>query len=331
MGVELNRAAWMYVDQDNRNYDALNAHAEAAILNPGQYGSTTPAPGPAESFPDPARYVLPDKINLGEPETAAEDIRRLIADSAGWLGDVDDAIKAATNWSPLEQVIKPISGNWNELKRIGDAYKIAGEAFDKSAKNLEAGAKQVSDHWNGKAASAFQNYAQLQIEAMKWEAPVGRVIKAALDRVAEEIKSAAVEAITNLKEMLEDEVRVNDAWDLLKFAVKKIPVIGNAAQVASILKIIHDVAERVMKLVDKIREVVDALKSFLGTLASPSGHFNEVSESTLAPITDKVTNMKKKAELIRDVKNALDAEGPANKPTNDFSVGEGSDPWAGAV
>ena len=50
-----------------------------------------------------------------------------------------------------------------------------------AARTYEAGAKQVSDHWRGKAEESFQDYARGQVEAMDWEGPVGRLTKEALD------------------------------------------------------------------------------------------------------------------------------------------------------
>lgn len=331
IGVELNRAAWMYADQEKKNYDALNDNLLICPLPEAGVGSENPGTGAAESFPEPARYVAVESVNLTPPETGAEDIRKLIADSAGWLGDVDDAIKAYSKWSPLEEVIKPISGNWNELKRIGDAYKIAGEAMEKSGKNLAAGAKQVDEHWDGKAAVAFQEYTRRQTEAMIWEGPVGRVTKACLDRVAEEVKAAIKEAVSHLADMLEEQVNVEDAMHLLKFALKKIPFVGTGAQLYEIIKIIDAVRSRVTSLVDKIRELVEALTGYLSAVASPSGQLNELSETTLAPITSKVDDVKKKAELVQDIAGVADADGPLHKPTDNFSVGTGRHPWEDAA
>ncbi|MDH6679819.1 hypothetical protein M2284_004043 [Rhodococcus sp. LBL1] len=331
IGIELNRAAWMYADQEKKNYDALNANLQSCLLPEAGADSENPGTGSAEPFPEPSRYVAVESVDLAPPATGAEDIRGLIADAAGWLGDVDDAIKVATGWSPLEEAIKPISGNWNELKRIGEAYKIAGEGMEKCGKNLEAGAKQVDGHWDGKAAVAFQEYAKRQVAAMVWEGPVGRVTKACLDRVAEEVQAAVVEGVNHLADMLNEEVRVDDAIHLLKFAVKKVPFLGIAMQADAIRRIIFRTRDLVMTLVDRIREVVDALKDYLAAVASPSGDLNQLSESTLAPITSKLDDAKKKAELGLDIAGVADADGPLHKPTGDFSVGVGRDPWEDAA
>lgn len=329
IGTELNRAAWMYRDQERKNYEALNAQIPACLLD--EYGPDVAAPGFAEDYPDRARYVSPEDIKLEPPVTDAEDIRTLIADRAGWLGDVDDAIKAVTGWSALEETIKPIGGNWNELKRIGESHKIAGEAMENCGKNLEAGATQVSDHWAGKAEEAFQDYTGRQVEAMTWEAPVGRVIKKSLEVAADEIKRITLEVVENLADLLAKEVTIDDIVDLLKFAVKKVPFVGTTIQGVVIIDIIRTVQGRVTELVDSIQGIVDTVSGFLAAVVSPSGKLNELSAETLGPIAEKIDDKKKKAELIRDLAGVADADGPLHKPTVTFSVGTGPDPWADAA
>lgn len=172
IGIELNRAAWMYHDTDKRNYDALNENVAFCYLDPSVFDSEHGAPAAAVDYPSPAPYKAAEDIKLDPPATASEDIRKVIADSAGWLGDVDDAIAAVSGgWSPLDEAIKPIAGNWNELKRLGEAYKTAGEAVENSGKNLQAGTKQLDPHWNGKAANAFVEYSSREVDAMVWEGP----------------------------------------------------------------------------------------------------------------------------------------------------------------
>ncbi len=100
-GVELNRVAWMYADQEAQTYDALNANILFEELIDAHYDPYTPAPGPAAPFLDPVTYRKAEEVDLPLSEVGAEDIRQVIADAAGWLGDVDDAIHAATGWSPL--------------------------------------------------------------------------------------------------------------------------------------------------------------------------------------------------------------------------------------
>ena len=331
IGIELNRAAWMYHDTDKRNYDALNENVAFCYLDPSVFDSEHGAPAAAVDYPSPAPYKAAEDIKLDPPATASEDIRKVIADSAGWLGDVDDAIAAVSGgWSPLDEAIKPIAGNWNELKRLGEAYKTAGEAVENSGKNLQAGTKQLDPHWNGKAANAFVEYSAREVDAMVWEGPVGRVIKAGLETVAEEIKKAATEVVSNLAEMLKKEVELKDIKGVLKVVLKKVPVVGTAWQIYAIEEIIRQTAVRVMELVEQIKELTEALRGFLAAVVDPGGAINEKFEDKLAPITDRVKDGAKFARLSVDIAKSADMDGPMHKPTENFSVGIGRDPWADA-
>ncbi|MFD1815783.1 hypothetical protein [Rhodococcus gannanensis] len=332
IGVNLNRTAWMYHDQEARNYAALNANMVALDqLDASSYSDTVPAQGLAVDYENPARYVAPESIKLDEPETMAGDIRNLIAERAGWLGDVDEAIKAATNWSALEEVIKPVSGNWNDLKQIGEAHKTAGEAMANCGKNLEAGAKQVTDHWAGKAEEAFQDYARLQVEAMKWEGPVGRLAKEALCTAGTAIQDAAFEIVEQLADLLKEQVELDGVWDTVKFFAKKLGPVGMGIQGWAIVDIVMSVKGRVEELVERIRGIVDAIHGFLQPVIDMNNSANAISEETLGPIAEYVRDTKRQAEIGRDLAAVADFGGPLNRPTEDYSAGTGNEPWEDAA
>ncbi len=329
---ELNRAAWMYHDQEAKNYAALNQVTRStqhdlsvADVDVEKQGLST------ESYASPAPYKAPEEIKLDPPSSIKEDVGQIISEAAGWLGDVNDAIKHATKgaWSPLDEALQPIAGNWNELKRIGETYKIAGFAFENSAKNLTAGARQVDDHWDGKAALAFQDYAGKQVKAMAWEGPVGRTVNTALEMIADEIKKAAIEIVNKLAEMLEKQVSFDDALDFLKFAVKKIPVVGWTAQAAAIVDIVLKTKDLVMKLVNEIQEAARSLQTFLEFVSDPISKGQERLNDKLSPITDKLATVQQQASVADDLRLIADTSGPRNKPPQ-FEIGEGRQPWEDA-
>ncbi|NCL74103.1 hypothetical protein [Rhodococcus sp. YH1] len=326
--IELNRCAWMYDDTEARNYQRLNAN----MLFPKSvdaFDPDTPAPGPARPYPGTFPYGGPDRIELGHPETLPEDVRQVVADAAGWLGDVDEAIDLLTGWSPIAQVVEPLGGNWNELERLGDAYRIAGEAVETSGGNLAAVVRTLDPHWGGQAARAFTDYADRIVDALRWEGPVGRVIKETCYLVAEKIREGIVTAVRSLKEMLEEEVAFDDALQKLKFLLKKTPFVGTAAQIVTITKIVQNTMEFVDDVVDRIRELADALKEFLDALSSPADVLKDRVEQKLAPLTEAHERTEHRAEVAIDLAGVADASGPVNKPSSAYSVGE--DPWADAI
>lgn len=328
-GIELNRAAWMYDDEDNRTFDALNAHILAPELIDVPYDSDTRAPGPAAPYTSPTTYRKAEDVSLPLPEVGAEDIRETIAEAAGWLGDVDDAIYAATEWSPLLQFVEPLTGNWNELKRIGDAYRIAAEAMEVSGSNIRSCTERLDPYWDGAAAQSFTDHANRHAEALEWEGPVGRVVKEVCFFVSDKVRDAALSGVRRLAAMLEEEVALDGVTQWLKFAVKKLPVAGTTIQVAAIVNIINQAAHQIDDLVNGVQTLVEALEEFLAAVASPSGYLNAKFEEKLAPVTDAYTDAKAKADLAADIAGVADASGYYEAPKAGYEVGP--DPWADAV
>ncbi|WP_068275450.1 hypothetical protein [Aldersonia kunmingensis] len=194
-GIELNKAAWMYHDQEQKNYAALNAVThDVPSAAPVEYGADIERPGQTDAYGNVATYSKPETFKLDPPSANKEDVADLVTEVAGWLGDVNETIKSITRTigtevNPLDMVLSPITGNWNELKRIGESYKVAGNAMEATGKNLDASVSRVGEYWDGKAAIAFEeNWARRQIAAMKWEGPVGRIVNDGLTVVANEIR-----------------------------------------------------------------------------------------------------------------------------------------------
>ncbi|NLE80730.1 MAG: hypothetical protein GX610_14335 [Rhodococcus sp.] len=331
--VELNKAAWMYYDQEAQNYAALNAHT-------GHLGGDSYASGPAtemqgitEGYGGAESFPKPEEIKLDPPAANKEDLAALISEASGWLGDVNEAIKNSTRmagmeWDALGSVLSPITGNWNELVRIGESHKIAGNAFEVSARNMADGMRRVSDEWDGKAAASFDEHAGRQREAMAWEGPVGRTVAVGLGMAAERIRQAIITVISKLEELLESQVSFDGVLDTVKFWAKKIPVVGTTAQMAALGRIIWKVADMVLALVDEIREMVDRIKEFLSAVTNPIGKAHGKLDDRLSPITSKIDDYTRRTAFTEDLKKVNNYDSTFNRPKEAFEVGAGKDPWA---
>lgn len=333
--VELNKTAWMYDDQDRKNYDALNAQTFNIAGDTVTYGPLDEKVGYTAPYDGPVNYPKPEEVKLDDPVANREDVGAIVTEAASWLGDVNESIKNVTRiagkeWNPLEYVLSPIKGNWNELRRIGESYKIAGIAFEASAKNLDDSLNRVGGYWNGRAAQAFDEYARRQSVAMKWEGPVGRMICLALEMVADKIRDAVRTAVRKLAEMLESEVSFEGVFDKLKFLVKKVPVLGTSVQVASIAHTIYTVADLVMTLVREIEEMTNRLKEFLEFLTDPAGKANEKLEEKLSPITNRVEDATRRAAITKDISEIAQINNTLNRPKEGYEVGHGAQPWEDA-
>ena len=329
IGDRLNTAAWLYVDQENKNYDVLNAHTQLLPKElPGadRGSSSHAAVGVVVLYSDPEDYGHPDGIDYPSPATFPDDVAEVIADAAGWLGDVDDAIEEIVGRSPLRELIEPLGGNWNDLRRLGAAYRIAGEAMESGGTALERGTARVDEFWDGMAAVAYEDYAAKQVDAMRWEGSCGRVIEAVAERAADEIRRSVHTLVSTIRRFLEEEIDLTSGLNVLKFLSKKVPYVGWAYQIFTVYEIIRKGMDLCDKLVEQVRVVTDAFKEFLSLVASPSGYLNDQFERKLAPVTEKIED----AKLLWDVKVTADARPVYDLPEGPYSIGVGDEPWADA-
>src|SRR5262245_58285093 len=52
-------------------------------------------------------------------------------------------------WDPYESILKPISGDWNGLRKCKDVFENVGNALGDMAGNLRVGSDSVSGVWSG--------------------------------------------------------------------------------------------------------------------------------------------------------------------------------------
>ncbi|OZC88559.1 hypothetical protein CH254_11685 [Rhodococcus sp. 06-412-2C] len=327
MGVELNKAAWLYADQDHKNYDLLNAHTTLPPLPGIDRGSSDRAAvGHVDEFEGPADYGRPHGIDYPPTNPVLDDLRDVLDEAAGWLGEIDRTIFELSGWSPLNEATIPITGNWNEIRRIGQAYEIAGDAMEAAAESLTAGVRRVDGYWNGAAAQAFTDYADRQLAAMRWEGHAGRTIAAICTAIAEQLRGAALAVVQKVVELLESEVAVDNARGALKVMLKKVPVVGTAWQLESIVEICWTAMDLTKDLIVKIEKVVDDFGAFLDALGDPEGQVGQKIDDTLRPLNDFLDYGKQAVDAGKtaDIRPVLDT------PDEDFSVGTGDEPWRDA-
>ncbi|MET4047219.1 MULTISPECIES: hypothetical protein [unclassified Rhodococcus (in: high G+C Gram-positive bacteria)] len=327
IGNELQKAAWLYDDQDQKNYDALNAHTDLLpfpLTQPGT--SETPAVGNVGEYLSAAEYGSPDGIEYPAPNPAVDDIRETIDEAAGWLGEIDRTIFELSGWSPLNDATIPVTGNWNEIRRLGQAFEIAGNAMEAAASSLEAGVRRVDEYWDGLAAQSFSDYAGRQVAAMHWEGPCGRTVSAIAEAIAEKIRDAVRTVIAKIVELLEAEVDVGSGRGAIKVMAKKIPIFGTAWQIERIIEICWQAMDLTMDLVRKIEEVVDDFGRFLAAITDPTGQIGRSIEQHLTPLTDFLD----KGQTAVDTGKTADITPVIFTPDERFSVGEGTAPWQDA-
>ncbi|OZC68294.1 hypothetical protein CH251_20460 [Rhodococcus sp. 06-462-5] len=327
IGAELNKAAWLYADQDQRNYDLLNAHTSGPLIPGFDRGSSDRAAvGHVDEFDGAADYGRPHGIDYPPTNPAVDDLREVVNEAAGWLGEIDRTIFELSGWSPLNEATIPITGNWNEIRRIGQAYQIAGDAMEAAAESFSAGVRRVDNYWNGAAAQAFADYADRQLAAMRWEGPAGRTISAVCAVISDQLREAASAVVRKIVELLESEVEVDNARGALKVVIKKVPVVGTAWQVESIIEICWTAMDLTKELIAQIEQVVDDFGAFLDAIGDPEGQVGKKIDDTLRPLNDFLDYGKQAVEAGKtaDIRPVLET------PDEDFSVGTGDEPWRDA-
>ncbi|WP_415976079.1 hypothetical protein [Rhodococcus sp. 077-4] len=329
LGDKLNTAAWLYSDQERENYEALNAHTHGLPVGmPGfdAGDANRAATGSVDNYSDVVDYGRPEGIDYPAPDTFPDDLAAVIADAAGWLGDIDDAIQQLIGHSPFQELVKPMGGNWNDLRRLGGAYRIAGEAMEHGGDALASGTSRVDPKWDGLAAVAYKDYAAKQVEAMKWEGACGRVLEAVAERASKEIRESAHGLVTTLRKMVEKELDLSSGEKVGEFLVKKAGIAGITYQLYRVYEILRTGYELGMKLYESIRMGVEALKEFLALVASPSGYMNEQFKQKLEPVTKWLD----RKDLAVDIYTTADASPMYDAPQDPYSLGTDKQPWADA-
>ncbi|WP_032374935.1 hypothetical protein [Rhodococcoides fascians] len=329
LGNNLNTAAWLYSDQDQRNYEALNRHTHGLPVGMPGYDpgdANRAATGSVDDYSDVVDYGRPEGIDYPAPATFPDDLAAVIADAAGWLGDIDNAIEHLIGHSPLQELVRPVGGNWNDLRRLGGAYRIAGEAMEHGGEALAGGTSRVDPKWNGLAAVAYKGYAAKQVEARKWEGACGRVVEAVAERASEEIRESAHALVRTVREMVEKELDLTTGEKVAEFLVKKAGIAGITYQLYRVYDILRTGYELAMTLYESIRTGIAALKEFLTIVASPSGYLNEQFEQKLAPVTKWLN----RTDLAKDILTTADAGPMYHVPQDPYSLGTDKQPWADA-
>lgn len=343
-GTELNKAAWMYHNQDQKTYAELNAHTESNIPSDDSIEKA----GVTAQYVGAATYSKPESVKYEAPVANKEELAGLIADVFPVLGSVNESIKsitraAGTEYDPLVTCLQPIPGNWSEIRRLGEVYKAAGNGLEACGKNLEAGVKRIDGstdgkpNWDGKASVAFSDWASKQIAAMKWEGPVGRIVSDCAGRVSDEIKNGIRRILNGLWGMLNKYVDFDDIKGALKSVANilsaAVPGLG-AARIAKLAYDIGVIVSTAFDVVKQISELVDTFKRLLEIIKDPIGQLKENAKQKLdeaiAPVSKKIDDATRAATLAKDIEQISHYGDFTNRPTAAYDSGSGAAPWENA-
>ncbi|MBF6356663.1 hypothetical protein IU449_19295 [Nocardia higoensis] len=343
-GIELNKAAWMYHNQDHQNYATLNAHTESNL----PVDDYTEEAGTTSPYVGAATYPKPESFKLEAPVANREELAGLIAETFPVLGNVNESIKSITRaagseYDPLVKCLEPIPGNWSEIRRLGEVYKAAGNGLEACGKNLESGVTRIDGstdgrpNWDGAASIAFSDWATKQVAAMKWEGPVGRIVSDCAGAVSDEIRNGIKFILEQLWGMLNKYVDFDDIKGALQSVANIVSTALPGLGAARIAKLAYDIGVLINAAIDvvgKIRELAETFQALLDIIKDPIGQLRETAqqklEETIAPVTKKVDDATRATTIAKDLEQISNYGDTMNRPTQSYDVGAGTAPWENA-
>lgn len=301
MGFQLKQSAWRYSSSDRGNADRL-AQEHSRIENFGGYQGY---------FVDPmanaAQYPPGDEPDLTIPEPSDTDFRSVVDASTGILTEIDKHIYEVTKWmaenvtggddgwSPLGQMIEPLTGNWGELERAGDSFEKSGAACEGIAQSLKSGSERLDHSWHGQASTAYLDYSANMVKAIDWEGPVGRIAKAILVAASEQIQAAGTALLDRVNQIVEDRIVKAGLKDVVVKVATRLAAgpLGGWLFVAesayNIGRTLWDIYQESVQTYNKINALISDTKAVFEALQNPA----DTAQATLA---EKVSNVQERID-----------------------------------
>lgn len=139
--------------------------------------------------------------DLGTPELAdqGERFEKLVEENAkDTLGTIDLIVRTVTGLIPgvdefsiVEQITAPLTGNWLVLNQKADALDRAADATEALATSLTSSLGRLDGHWEGGAGASFAGYQTTLAGAIAYEAPLHRVTAFAYRMVSDLVEKLA--------------------------------------------------------------------------------------------------------------------------------------------
>ncbi|WP_028472485.1 WXG100 family type VII secretion target [Nocardioides alkalitolerans] len=299
MGTELNRAAWDYSGADRKSYE------EISPIMPGQVTGY-------KDFPGPVGYPAGTAPSLDAPALEEADIRGILDDVGGSINAVDDAIAFITGWSPVTELVTPMSGNWNALSRAGTVLEQTGDGAEQVATNLTTQLAPLGGHWDGGAALAFDSYAARVAAALDIEGPINRLVGFVYTTVAAEFERVATFMVGALKDAVDKIVQAAaTAW---------IPGAGWIKIIDAVRKAI-EIIQEAKDLIDSLMTVVEQVNTVVEAAQDPIGFVQGQVEEQLAPLIEAAEAAGTAVDIGSDLIQVTDPSGLTDVPTEDYGVG----------
>lgn len=214
-----------------------------------------------------------------------------------------------------DSLISPLAGNYKSIEANGEAWKSVGKNFGLLASNLLDNASTLAtDHWQGEAAQAFEQFLDLfWHKGAVWAGEkLGEFVAKGFNKIAEVSKKIAGLAIKAINVIIKAAA---------KLAAKAIPIVGwawTAIQSAAkyigwifgididdiyddVMEIVNT-AKAVFKLFEAMESLVETMKSYFNTLEELITTVKQIPE--VGSLKDAVAT----AETINENREKLDKQ-----------------------
>lgn len=327
MGYSLRQAGWRYTAADR-------SHAEDLVKQHSRLSQTevcTPTDDnrlQVDDLTGAASYPVGEIPDLTAPPHRQADIKGLIDQTSGLLVDIDEGIRKVTDivlddpWSPLSEVVKPLSGNWTELERAGEVFSKCGTATETIGGSLKSGAERVDKAWDGSAAVAFQSYQEGLVKALEWEGPMGRIADRVLQATSKQIQDTAKEVLQKINDFVENRIVKKGLKDALIGLVASatpgswLVTIEKAFELG---KTLYDFVMEIKKVIDKINQLITDAKSVIDALKNPADFAQKKIEDKLKPIKDKIDKAEDRAQFVSDLAGVADMNALNGAPKTEYT------------
>ncbi|MER5261165.1 hypothetical protein ABTZ99_03640 [Actinosynnema sp. NPDC002837] len=200
-----------------------------------------------------------------------------LIEKAGWkIQGVNWIYEKVTGENLLDALIKPLLGDFEKIDENANAWDRVAKALDSVRHNVDAGAEQLSSHWDGDAAKAFETrMGTMWVIAIEADSQIARIIGNQFRSTASTCRTACGLALT-LLDMLVGKLMeaAMTAW---------IPVVGWGRAVWMVYDAIQ-IVDAIRKIIISIQTLIEGVQGMIdgivamGTALSKLKDVRDVSD-----------------------------------------------------
>ncbi|GGS23057.1 WXG100 family type VII secretion target [Actinokineospora fastidiosa] len=179
-----------------------------------------------------------------------------LIEKAGWkIQGVNWIYEQVTGENLLDALIKPLLGDFEKIDANAHAWNQVGKALDSVRRNLDGGADQLGQHWEGDAAASFRRRMDtMWAIAIEADSQVARIIGDRFKSMANTCRTACGLALTLLDKL------VGKLMEAIMTAA--IPVVGWGRAVWMVYDAI-ELADAIRKIIISIQTLIEGVQGMV--------------------------------------------------------------------